>query len=273
MRYYIQRYVHRLWKVRRWLPWVLLPPVIYLLAAAMIPDRYSVFQKISVQKAAPIALSRSPVDVMSMAEMTANPSELFLDDFALLDLANVIHGMSGSKKEMESAGLRALIESSMTLKALDEKTVLLSYYGNEIGLGKTLVNFYTQRLIGKSKEGQIRSIRYLSKVNGSDTAGGGSQAHTSGKSPAIMSLPSASPDGGIEIETRRSLWRSDRLLPSLWLFAGAMFIWLIVAGFAEILDSSFKTERQVSRYLNLPVIGIMPDLNPLVEQLGSEKSA
>jgi hypothetical protein len=64
---------------------------------------------------------------------------------------------------------------------------------------------------------------------------------------------------------QRTFWRSDRLL--LGILAGALMLWFILAGFVELADPSFKSERQISRYLDLPVIGVMPDLNPLVRRL------
>jgi len=70
-----------------------------------------------------------------------------------------------------------------------------------------------------------------------------------------------------------TFWRPDRLLPLLGILAGALMLWFILAGFVELADPSFKSERQISRYLDLPVIGVMPDLEPLVLRLHGESGA
>jgi hypothetical protein len=252
MRFYIQRYCRGLWRIRKWLPLVFLPPVVYLLVVSAAPDRFSVTQKISVQGNTPVALSRSPVDTLSMAEMTSRPAELFLDDFAILDLANAAQAVPGLKKETASRNLSGAIESSMTLKPADDDAVLLSYYGRDVELGKMLVNYYTQRLVGRSKDGLIRGMRNLNR---------------SGAQSAMLQPQPAAPDGEMRIQEHRTFWRPDRLFPALGILAGVLMLWLILAGFVELADTSFKSERQISRYLDLPVIGVMPDLEPLVRCL------
>ena len=269
MRYYIQRYCHGLWRIRRWLPLVFLPSLVYLLIVSAAPDRFTVIQKIAVQKAAPIALSRTPVDVMPMAEMTSRPAELFLDGFAVLDLGNAVQSAPGLKND-GSRNLKGLIESSMTLKAADDASVLLGYYGDDVEMGKMLVNFYTQRLVSRSKDGLVRSTRNLARAGLPETTGGPAQFQTprpGGTAAAAFQSPPAAPEGEMRIQEHSTFWRPDRLFPSVGILAVALVLWFILAGFAEWTDPSFKTERQVSRYLDLPVIGAMPDLDPLIQRL------
>jgi len=269
MRYYVRRYRHGLRKIRRWLPLVLLPSVVYLLVISAAPDRFSVIQKVSVQQTAPIALSRTPLDIMPMAAITASPAELFLDDFAILDLANASQAFPGLKKETASRNLRGMIESSMTLKPADDASVLLYYYGHDVEMGKILVNFFTQRLVSRSKDGLVRNMRNLTRAGASEPNGGSPQLQTArpaGTGSAISQAPAA-PEGEMRIEAHRTFWRPDRLLPSAGILAGALVLWLILAGFVEWADPSFRSERQISRYLDLPVIGTMPDLGPLIQRL------
>ena len=272
MRYYIRRYSHGMWRIRQWLPLVLLPPVVYLLVASVAPDRFSVIQKISVQNTAPIALSRTPVDTLPMAEMISRPAELFLDDFAILDLANAVQAVPGLKKETASRNMRGMIESSMTLKSVDDASVLLGYYGRDVALGKVLVKFYTQRLVSRSKDGLVRSNRNLARA-GAMEPGGASQAQTARPASveAAMSQGPAAPEGEVRIEEHRAFWRPERLMPMLGILAGALVLWFILAGIVEMADPSFNSERQISRYLDLPVIGAMPDLVPLIQRLHQGK--
>jgi capsular polysaccharide biosynthesis protein len=55
------------------------------------------------------------------------------------------------------------------------------------------------------------------------------------------------------------------------ILGGAMLVMFMLAGVAEWTDLSFKSERQVSRYLNIPVIGVIPDLDPLFRRLQLKK--
>jgi hypothetical protein len=274
VRYYIQRYCHGIWRIRQWLPLVFLPSVVYLLVVSAVPDRFTVIQKVAVQSIAPIALSRSPVDTLPMAEITSRPAELFLDDFAILDLINISQAVPGMKKETASRNLRGVIENSMMLKPADDASVLLSYYGRDVELGKILVKFYTQRLVSRSKDGLVRSTSSLNRAGAPETNGGSTQLQTErliGGESAISQPQQATPDGEMRIQEHRTFWRHDRLLPLLGILTGALMLWFILAGFVELADPAFKSERQISRYLDLPVIGVMPDLDPLIQRLQPKK--
>jgi hypothetical protein len=269
MRYYIRRYCHGSWRIRQWLPLVFLPSVVYLLVVSATPDRFSIIQKVAVQKTAPIALSRTPVDTLPMAEMASRPAELFLDDFAILDLGNATQSVPGLKKEIASRDLRGVIERSMTLKPADDASVLLSYSGRDVELGKILVNFYVQRLISRSKDGLFRSKRNLNRAGAGalETNGGPALLQASRPAGTESEMSPAAPEGEMRIQEHRSFWRADRLFPSVGILAGALLLWFILAGFVELADPAFKSERQISRYLDLPVIGVMPDLDPLIQRL------
>jgi hypothetical protein len=276
MHYYIQRYRHGLWKLRRWLPLVFLPPVIYLLVAAVAPDRFSVSQTIVVKKTAPIALSRTPVDIMTMEELAANPAGLFLDDVAVMDVTKSVgQSVHGLKEDAASLNLRDVIANSMSLKTADGEHVLLSYYGRDVEMGKLLVNYYIQRLVNRSKEGLVRSARNLNRTSGGSESKGppGFQPtpndDAAGAEPTLHHLQPAAPEGNLIIEEHRVFWRSDRLLPAAGILAGSLVFMLILAVFVEWTDPSFKTERQISRYLDLRVIGVMPNLEPLVRRMKS----
>jgi len=265
MRYYIRQYCHGLWRIRQWLPLVFLPSVVYLLVVSAAPDRFSVIQKVAVQKTAPISLSRTPLDVMPMSDMISRPAELFLDEFAILDLGNAVQVVPGMRKENASRNLRGVIESSMSLKPADDSSVLLNYYGRDVELGKIMVNFYTQRLVNRSRDGLVRNMRNLNRAGASETNGA---ARPAGAESATMSQSQpAAPEGDVSIQEYRTFWRSDRLFPSVGMLGGTLMLWLIMAGFVGWVYPTFKSEGQISRYLDLPVIGTIPDLVPLIQRL------
>jgi hypothetical protein len=268
MRYYIRQYCHGMWRIRQWLPLVFLPSVVYLLVVSAAPDRFSVVQKVAVQKTAPIAISRTPLDIMPMSDMISRPAELFLDEFAILDLGNTVQVVPGMRKETASRNLRGVIESSMTLKTADDSSVLLNYYGHDVELGKTMVNFYTQRLVSRSRDGLVRSMRNLNRAGASETNGGSLQtARPVGIESVTSQSQPAAPEGDIRIQEHRTFWRSDRLSPSAGILGGTLMLWLILAGFVGWVYLPFKSERQISRYLDIPVIGTMPDVVPLIQRI------
>jgi hypothetical protein len=259
MMYYIRRYLHGLWKIRWWLPIAFLPLAIYLLFAAITPDRFTINQIIAVKRTAPIALSRSPIDIMkveTMGEVVSNPAGLFLDDFAIVGLSrNVEQKAHGSREEPASLNLRFVIEKSMSLKTVDDEHVLVNYEGNDLKMGRMMVNYFTQQLVSRSKDGLIRSTGIMNPTGMS-----------LGNAPQ-PSQPAAIPDGNMMIQEHSDLWRSDRLLPAAVILACSLALLLILAGFVEWADQSFKSERQVARYLDVRVIGVMPDLAPLVRRI------
>ena len=278
MRYYVQRYRHGLRKIRRWLPLVLLPSAIFLLVASVVPDRFSVSQKLAVQKTAPIALSRTPVDIMTMAEMASDPAGFFLDDFAIMDLnKHVEQTVHGQKEEPTSRNLREVVENSMSLRAADDAHVLLGYYGRDVEMGKMLVNYYAQRLVNRSKDGLMRSMRNLNRASGPESSGPlrfqPAQQNAAGAETTLSHFPPAAFEGNVSIQEHRIFWRSARLLPAVVILAGSLILMFILAGFVEWADPSFKSERQISRYLDLRVIGVIPDLEPLVLRMEPKYSS
>jgi len=270
MRYYIRQYCHGMWRIRQLLPLVFLPSIVYLLVASAAPDRFSVIQKVAVQKTAPIAISRTPLDIMPMSDMISRPAELFLDEFAILDLGNAVQVVPGMRKETASRTLRGVIESSMTLKQADDSSVLLNYYGSDVEMGKTMVNFYTQRLVSRSRDGLVRSMRNLNRTGALETNGGSPQLQTARPTSiesAISQFQPAAPEGDIRIQEHRTFWRSERLFPSVGMLGGTLMLWLILAGFVGWVYPPFKSEGQISRYLDIPVIGTMPDIVPLIQRM------
>jgi hypothetical protein len=270
MRYYFKRYRNGMHRIKQWLPLILLPAVIYILVAAASPDRFFVAQKIAVQKTAPIALSRTPVDCLPMAELLSRPAELFLDDFAMMDLTKQIlkGAVTGPKEATDLRDLKGMIESSLTLKPDSDAAVQVGYYGPDMNQGRFFVNYYAQRLVSRSKEGISRTMR--SQSRNLDASGASQPQNATGtETPAV--LQPAALGGEVQVQEHRSLWRSDRLFPTTVILLTTLLIWCIAAGIAEWMDPSFSTERQVSRYLNIPVVGVVPNMVPLIQRLEVKK--
>lgn len=266
MRYYIKRYCNGMRRIQQWLPLVLLPSVVYLLIAAASPDRFSVTQKIAIQKTAPIALSRTPVDCLPMADLISRPVELFLDDFALMDITKQIQkgAAPAPKVSAELRDLKSSIEASMALKPDGDGIVQMGYFGSDVNQGKFFVNYYAQRLVSRSKEGIVRTLRNQNRVLDAGGAADAESQSAAGTQPATL-------DGYLQTQEHRTLWRADRLIPTMVILLSTLLVWCIAAGVAEWMDPSFSTERQVSRYLNIPVVGVVPNMGPLIQRLEIKK--
>lgn len=259
MQYYFKRYRNGMHRIRQWLPLVLLPVLFYLLTEAALPDRFSVHQNIEIQKTSPIALSRTPVDCLPMAEVISRPAELFLDDFALMDMTKQIQkgAVPTVNDTSDLRDLKVLIENSMMLKSESNGVVSVGYYGPDVNQGRFFVNYYTQRLVSRSKEGVVRTVRNQNRAM--ESAQG-----AEGIKPAALA-------GEIQTQEHRALWRTERMVPSVEILLVSLLIWCITAGIAEWMDPSFSTERQISRYLNIPVVGVIPNMASLVQRLESKK--
>jgi hypothetical protein len=266
MQYYFKRYRNGMHRIKQWLPLVLLPVFFYLLTEAALPDRFSVHQQVAVQKTSPIALSRTPVDCLPMAELLSRPAELFLDDFALMDMTKQIQkgAVPAANDASDLRDLKVLIEGSMMLKSNSNEIVQVGYYGSDVNQGRFFVNYYSQRLMSRSKEGVVRTIRNQNRALESGSTPQTQPQNAEGNKPATLV-------GELQIQEHRALWRSERIMPSGVILLVSLLIWCIAAGIAEWLDPSFSTERQVSRYLNIPVVGVVPNMGPLIHRLESKK--
>jgi hypothetical protein len=130
------------------------------------------------------------------------------------------------------------------LSPADTTTLRLSYIGKDARLGRILVAFYTERLMKRIADGWTRT-------NGAATS-----------SPFAIQ-----PAGTIITVGTRSIWSADRWLPTgIVLFLSTLGVLVLIAIF-EITDPSFKSERQMARYLELPVLGTLPDADSLTGTL------
>ncbi|RJR24561.1 MAG: hypothetical protein C4582_04205 [Desulfobacteraceae bacterium] len=265
MFYYIKRYLNGIRKVKKWLPLIVAPCLAYLAVAGLSADRFSVSQLVSVDVNSPVALSRTPVDVVPMSEILAGREGLFLDDFAVLDLSRRLQKETALKQAtIIGRDLRKLIEDSMSMQSADNSHVEIGYFGSDIQMGRILVDFFTKKLVMRNQEGIARSIRY------NKTASLGKQsanfivmqasAGVSGPAGESLDIKPASPVGEMRIREYRALWRPERLSPALALLALSVVLMGIAAGVVEWSDPSFKSVRQTARYLNTPVLGTIPNI-------------
>ena len=242
MRFLLKRYVHAILAHRRLLLLFLIPLFVYLLLSATIPDRFSVEQEIAIPKNALVRVGKRPGSTLPMSEMISRPESFFQDEFALMLLEKQLNSDTALRPaKTPRSDLKATVKTGMTLTMTGGKRVAVAYHGNDRDLGEKLVGFYSQRLINKLSPG--------SKIGNR------------------KKKPSASLIGQTGINEFRALWRTQRLCPSLVIAVISVLIILIIIALIEWLDPSFKSERQVARYLGIPILGSLPNLKKISDAI------
>lgn len=246
--FFIRRYLFALLQRRLWLLLAFLPPLIYLGVSAGIPDRFLIYQHLSIPQDAKVPVSTSPVDIMPMSEFIEHPDDFFLDRYAIKEISEIIS--ADTVKAQRQGPFRSPVRQieEMSLGKLEGEKVRVAYYGADPNKGKKLVAYYSKRLVKKVHEGTRRS-----------------RLHGTKKSPEQQRAAPEAADmlGKIELEPERSLWRAERFVPSIQIFIVSLIALLLIIGGMEFIDPSLKSERQIARYLGIRSLGVLPNLNKL----------
>jgi len=236
MLFNMKRYYYGFLKYRSWVWLFVLPPLFYLIIAAFIPSQFVISQEIKISSVFPVALMSSPTEYNTMQEIISRPEELFQNTFALRALYSQMN--SGIGDYRTDPQFRSLVSSAKQYLALDQTgkdTIQISYQGPDQSIGLSMIGFYSGRLIQNAMAGIKRSkAKNFQKPN-------------------LV--------GKIKTKEQRILWQYERLWPLFTITSISLLIVLILCGVLEYRDSSFKSERQMARYLGLPILGSIPDLN------------
>jgi hypothetical protein len=245
----MKRYLYGVSKHRLLLLLILVPPFVFLALSAIRSDRFSIIQDISISKDSPVALASGPIGLERMEQITSHPDDFFQNNFAVRKLyTNLYAGMAVYRADRQFRILLDTIKDDMSLTMPSENIVRITYHGKDQKIGQALVGYYSQRLLLKAKEGLARSEHRDSKI----------------MVPKLM--------GGMDVEEHHALWRLERLLPFVMICIVSLMGVLVLLGVLEWSDQSLKTERQVARYLELPIIGSLPDLNKISAALVTKRS-
>lgn len=249
MNFQIKRFIYGVSKRRLLLLLILVPPFVFLSLSAIRSDRFSIKQDISISKDSPVALASGPLGLERMEKIASHPDDFFQNNFAVRKLyTNLYAGTAVYRADRQFRFLLDTIKDGMSLSMPSENIVRITYHGKDQKIGQALVSYYSQRLVLKAKEGLSRSERQ----------------DFNGTVPKLM--------GGVEVEKHTALWRTERLLPFVIICILSLVVVLILLGLLEWSDQSLKTERQVARYLELPIIGSLPDLNKISAALVAKSS-
>lgn len=250
MHFNIKRYLHGASGRRLWLLLILLPPLAYLALSAIRSDRFIVKQNISIAKESPVAFGVTPVGFKRMGDIVSRPDDFFQNNFTVRKLYSELHtGPAMYRSDAQLNILMNTIKNDISLTMPYDNVATIYYHGKDQMLGKTLVGYYSKRLVQKAKEGLDRSKFRNSKY------------------------PLPELKGSMEVEEYRALWRSERFLPLVGIFIISLIAVMTLLAALEWADLSFKSERQVARYLGLPILGSLPDLNKVSAELGTTHSS
>lgn len=74
-------------------------------------------------------------------------------------------------------------------------------------------------------------------------------------------------DGGQRVVGVATPWSSEQLPRAIVIGVLSLLSVLLLIAILELSDPAFKSERQVARYLGLPVLGSIPDADRLARRL------
>ena len=246
MLFNIKRFICGVLKHRFWLLLVFLPLICYVVISAGTPDRFTIQQKIAISK--DLVLLSGADGLKGIKDVVSNPDDFFLNNFAVRKLfAELYPGTAVYRADLQFRNLLNTIKDNMSIEMPSEKLVMITFYGKDKETGQTAVNYYSQRFIQKAKEGFARSAH----------------KEFNAKLPVLIGAP--------EISAHHSLWRSERLVPLMLIGFISLSGILVLLVIFEWSDPSLKSERQVAQYLELPILGSLPDLNKISVALDSKR--
>lgn len=245
MSYYLKRYLSALRLYRRWTLLALVPPILYLVFAAVADITYHVEQDFDgYSPETPIAASNSPIATLKLGRVVVDPALLFLDASALTQLMNRLRATGGHAQLLDERRLHQRVNEVMSLTQSDEARLRLRYRGSDEALGRLLVAYYGDRLLKRISDGAARA-----------------------RGPAGAAGPQLQPAGPLLISAERTPWQPARLPTAALVLVLSTLAALALIAWFDVSDPSFRSERQIARYLGVPVLGVIPDASPLVRTL------
>jgi hypothetical protein len=246
MAFIIKRFIYGVSRRRFWLLLILLPPIFYIMVSAGSADRLSIQQKISISK--DLVLASGSDGLKGAKDIVSHPDDFFLNNFAVRKLyAKLYPGTAVYRADLQFQNLLSTIKDNMSIEMPAENMAMITFYGKDKKIGQTLVKYYSRRFIQKAEEGLARSTHKELNVN----------------LPVLV--------GNLDINAHRSLWRSERLVPLMLIGFISLNVILVILVVFEWSDPSLKSERQAAQYLELPILGSLPDLNKISVAFDSKR--
>jgi len=256
MYFNIRRYFYALTKYWYWLIIALIPLAAYLLTTGLKPDRFTISRTFTINRDYPVAVTTSPVDTVSIGSLATTPELFFTDRLALSSWRRFAENSPDLVQyNFKDKQTRFSMIKALSLSLDQKETLKISYHGPDANLGIKLVNYYTERLLKRLRAGFHRQA-----------------ARVAGKKefrpPQMLQLDKTK----FTKFEHHSWWRFDRSGPAAIALLVPFTIVLILIGFKEFTDPSFKSGRQAARYLNLPILGFFPSLEPILGNIQEDSN-
>lgn len=258
MFFHIRLIKHAIKQRKRYLWLILIPPAIFFIVQAVIPHKYHMTQELAVEEGTRFALGQNPLVAVSMETLLERPEMLFTESLALMDLRNQLLTREAAYRPEWSQWLpstfavflqRAIYEN-LSLSLKQDVGMSLEYSGPDRDLGAALINFYSQRLITGAQRADERSL-----VQTTVEAQMLFEAET-GFGGVFVESP-------VQVSASRTLYTPERGGTAIWILAVSAFVVTAALCLAEYARPRLYTARQASRYLNVRVLGNLPDLGRL----------
>ncbi len=242
MFFHMKRYYYGLVKYRSWLWLALFPPLIYLVISSITPNQFIITQDIRLSKDVPVALMTSPVGYISMQELLSRPETLFQNKLSVRALYGQLYSdIDYYRTDPQFRVLFEAVKNNMLLVKNNKDKVQVIYQGPEKEKGLLMVEFYSDRLIQSLSEGIRRS---------------------KAKEPSIVQMA-----GVAKVKEKRIIFEKIRMWQLFEIVIISVIGVIMLCGFLEYRDSSFKSERQMARYLEVPILGSIPDLHKVYSSM------
>ncbi|MBK5970788.1 MULTISPECIES: hypothetical protein [Thiorhodovibrio] len=257
MFFFFRRYRHAIVAHKAWLLVIVAVSLLVGGWAVIRPDLSFAYQAFSFAGDPPIAASDSPVNVIPLSQLLAEPEGLFNEQFATMQLRKQLSltGMLPDNVQLNEFALGRVVHDTMTFERTSPGELRIRYQGQSETLGVALVEFFSQRLIRRAQSGSTRAGQTSTPASTPE----GSSAD--GQQPPAQAV--LNPEQSIVTGSASSPFHWAKLTPALITFAALMITFLLVVGIKELLNAAFKSERQMARYLGLRVLGTVIDADHL----------
>ena len=242
MSYFFKRYALGVKRYKAWFLLSFLMPGLYLLSAIYAPNHHTVWQEVQLPEEAHIAAGHDATDFVTLDEMVEQQAFFFKKSFDVNRFFNLSEkNIQLLEQERYKATMMA-IRSELSL-SLSHGIVRVTYQGKDPKLGTELVGYYARHLIQQARKGMPPTALAMAPE----------------QRPRLAS--------GLESSAMRAIWYPNRLIPLLTLLISSILGVLVLIAALEWNDAALKSERQIARYINIPILGSLPDLNRVNQRL------
>jgi len=229
---------------------IFLPVVFYLLISSLIPYSYTVQKTLQIPESTAVALPSHPTKYVDL-QQAVQSNEIFFGDYALSSLLDEIYISTDLKfSDPQLASLHKLLKNNVFFAMQGEKKLSISSTGPDLQVNRTIANFYLGFVLDLVKQGMARA---------QDSSIQDFQAL---KENILKSVQN-------NVQEHKSILTSSRVAGLLIVFLLSLLIYTGVIAIVELSDSSFKSERQAVQYLDMNLVGSIPNLKKIAQSWGS----